>query len=247
MTPTACRRFLVLALSLAASPALAQAPKMSGDVLAIACGPAVVFEMPDAKLTIGGSLIDAKGVFAPWHRLTVNGGSEQGLKPGQEFFVRRTIPPKDAPPKGERAVIGISTIGWIRVDEVLSTRSIATVLHECDGIEEGDYLEPFAFPTVPKALPEGAPDYTATGTVLFGAERRQMEGAGALMIVDLGSEHGIKPGQRFTIFRASEAGPNVIVAEATALRVSPQTAMVRISDMRDVVQVGDRVAPHRVP
>lgn len=246
MTPTASRGLLVLALSLAAAPALAQAPKlMSAEALAIACGPSAAFEMPEMKLTIGGSLTDAKGVFAPWHRLTINGGSEQGLKPGQEYFVRRAIPPKDAPAQGERTVIAIATVGWIRLDQVQSERSIATVIHECDGIEPGDYLEPFAEPTVPEEMAPGTPDFTATGTVLFGSERRQMEGAGALMIVDLGAEHGIQPGQRFTIFRASQAGPNVIVASATALRVSPQTSMVRISDMRDVVQVGDKVAPHK--
>jgi hypothetical protein len=245
MTPNAYR-LLVLPLLVAASPALGQAPKlMSAEAMAIACGPAAVYEMPEMKLTVAGSLTDAKGVFAPWHRLTVNGGSDQGLKPGQEYFVRRPIPDKDAAPRGERAAIAIATIGWIRLDTVHSEQSIATVIHECDGIEPGDYLEPFAVPTVPEELPGGSPDYTATGTVLFGSERRQMEGAGSLMIVDLGSEKGIKPGQRFTIFRASEAGPNVIVASATALRVSPETTMVRISEMRDVVQVGDRVAPHK--
>jgi hypothetical protein len=245
MTPNPCRLALALVLSLAGTPALAQPAKMSGDALAIACGPAVVFEMPKASLAIGGSLTDAKGVFAPWHRLLVKGGADQGLRAGQEFYVRRPLPPKEAPPKGERPVIGIATIGWIRIDQVQSESSIASVVHECDGIEEGDYLEPFAAPTVPSPLPEGAPDFTATGTVLFGAERRQMEGANALMIIDLGGTDGIKPGQRFTIFRASAAGPNVIVARAMAMRVEPETSLVKISDMRDAVMVGDRVAPHK--
>jgi hypothetical protein len=245
MTSNAFRVALVLALSLAAVPAAAQPPKMSGDALAIACGPAVTFEMPKAPLTVGGSLTDAKGVFAPWHRLLVRGGSDQGVKAGQEYYVRRAMPPKEAPPRGERPVIGIATIGWIRIDQVRSDTSIASVVHECDGIEEGDYLEPFAAPTVPPALAEGTPDFAATGTVLFGAERRQIEGANALMVVDLGASDGIKPGQRFTIFRASASGPNVIVARATAMRVDPETSMVKISDMRDAVMVGDKVAAHR--
>jgi hypothetical protein len=72
-----------------------------------------------------------------------------------------------------------------------------------------------------------------------------MEGAGAMMIIDQGTKHGVRPGQRFTIFRPSLAGPNIIVAEATALRVSAETSMVRIEDMRDAVHVGDKIAPHR--
>jgi hypothetical protein len=246
MTPKPSQVAVVLAISLTAATVAAQPPKkMSGDALAIACGPAVAFEMPKTSLTISGSLTDAKGVFAPWHRLLVKGGSDQGVKTGQEFYVRRAMPPKEVPPRGERPVIGIATIGWIRIDQAQSDTSIASVVHECDGIEEGDYLEPFATPSVPAPLPDGSPDFTATGTVLFGAERRQIEGSNALMVVDLGEADGIKPGQRFTIFRASAAGPNVIIARATAMRVGSDTSLVKIGDMRDAVMVGDRVAPHK--
>jgi len=219
--------------------------ELSGDALAIACGPRAVFEKPAATLTVGGSLAGAKGVFAPWHRIVITGGSDEGVTAGQQYYVRRVIAPNDPPKKGERVAYAVVTAGWVRVDQVQSHRSIASILHECDGIVEGDYLEPFAVPAVPTPLPPGQADYSDPATVLFGADRTNVAGGGSMVIIDKGSSQGIRPGQRFTIFRASGAGPNVIVAHALALLVEPETTTVRVQDMRDAVQAGDRVAPHR--
>jgi hypothetical protein len=242
-----CTPRLALALTsaaLLAGPAAAQTT-LSGESLAIACGPRAAYEAPPAELTVGGSLTDAKGVYAPWHRIVVNGGSEEGVRPGQEFFVRRLIPPRDPPARGEKRAYAITTAGWIRIDDTQDHRSIATILHECDGISPGDYLEPFAVPAVPTPLPEGKADFTEPGRVLFGSERQVLGGSGSMVLIDLGSKQGIQPGQRFTIYRPSSAGPNVIVARAIALDVQTDTTMVKVQDMRDAVAAGDFVAPHR--
>lgn len=231
-------------LALLAGPAAAQ-PSMPGDVLAIACGPRASYEVPDARLTVGGSLAGAKGVYAPWHRIVITAGSEDGLQAGQQFYVRRIVPPRQMPSKGDKVVHAVATAGWVRIDEIQPRRSIATILHECDGISPGDFLEPFSVPTVPASLPDGKADYSQPGRVLFGAERQQLGGAGSMLLIDRGTNQGIQPGQRLTIFRGSEAGPNVIVARATAVAVQPDFSMVKIQEMRDAVMAGDFVAPHR--
>lgn len=227
-----------------AIPASAQT-SLSGDALAIACGPRASYGAPAAGISIAGSLTNAKGVYAPWHRLVVNAGSESGLREGQEFFVRRALPPRDLPPRGEKPVYAVVTAGWIRIDHLESQRAIASVIHECDGIIPGDYLEPFAAPTVPTALPPGSADYSEPGEVLFGSEGAQVAGTGSLIVINRGSDKGIRPGQRFTIFRPSEAGPNVIVGRAVALSVQADSTMARVEEMRDAVMAGDGAAPHR--
>lgn len=219
--------------------------RLSGDALALACAPRGSREAPDTKLTIGGSLTNAQGVYAPWHRLVVNGGTEEGVKSGADYYVRRIVPEREWHMKGEKPVFAIMTIGWVHIDEAQSHRSIASVLHECDGIGPGDYLEPFSVPAVPTALAPGEPDYSQAGRVLFGVERAAIGGAGSMFVIDLGSSHGIQPGQRVTIYRASQAGPNVIVARGTAMLVGPETTTIRIQDMRDAVMAGDNVAPHK--
>lgn len=247
MIAVRCTTRLALGLAagvLATMPAAAQT-KMSADALAIACGPRASYEQPAAKVKVGGSLTEAQGLYAPWHRLVIEAGAEDGIKSGEQFYVRRVVPPLEAPPRGEKSLYAINTVAWVRIDDTQSHRSIATVLHECSGIQPGDYLEPFSVPTVPTPLPEGKADFTEPGRVLFGIERQNIGGAGSLLLVDKGSKDGIQPGQRFTIYRASKAGPNVIVGRAMALEVQPDVTMVKIQEMRDAVMSGDLVAPHR--
>lgn len=232
--------------SIATAAAGQSAPSaLSGDALALACAPRGSYEAPAAAVTIGGSLTNAQGVFAPWHRLVVNGGSEDGVKAGGDYFVRRVMPPRDMPEKGVKPVYGIMTIGWVHIDEVQSHRAIASVLHECDGMGPGDYLEPFAVPPVPTALPPGTPDYAESGRVLFGVERSTVGGSGSMFVIDRGSNQGLRPGQRVTIYRASQPGPNVIVARGTAMLVDPDLTTIRVQEMRDAVMTGDSVALHK--
>jgi hypothetical protein len=220
-------------------------PTLSGDALALACAPRGSYEAPAAKLTVEGSLTNAQGVYAPWHRLVVNAGSEEGVTSGTDYFVRRIVPQREWHAKGEKPVYAIMTIGWVHIDQAQTHRSIASVLYECDGIGPGDFLEPFAVPAVPTPLPPGEADYTQAGHVLFGAERAAVGGSGSLFVIDLGSNQGIQPGQRVTIYRASQAGPNVIVARGTAMLVSTDMTTIRIQEMRDAVMAGDSVAPHK--
>jgi hypothetical protein len=249
MNPMPRRVLLVFAgvlTSISTAAAGQSAPSaLSGDALALACAPRGSYEAPAAAVTIGGSLTNAQGVFAPWHRLVVNGGSEEGLKAGGDYFVRRVMPPRDMPAKGVKPVYGIMTIGWVHIDEVQSHRAIASVLHECDGIGPGDYLEPFAVPPVPTALPPGTPDYSESGRVLFGVERSTVGGSGSMFVIDRGSNQGLRPGQRVTIYRASQPGPNVIVARGTAMLVDADLTTIRVQEMRDAVMTGDGVAVHK--
>jgi hypothetical protein len=167
------------------------------------------------------------------------------VQAGQEYYVRRIVRPRELPAKNEKAVHAVATAGWVRIDQTEAHRSIATILHECDGISPGDFLEPFSVPTVPSPLPPGKADFSEPGRVLFGSERQQIGGVGSMLLVDRGSKQGIQPGQRLTIFRGSEAGPNVIVAIASAVAVDPDFSMVKIQEMRDAVMAGDLVAAHR--
>lgn len=218
---------------------------LSGDALALACAPRGSYEAPAAGITVGGSLTNAQGVFAPWHRLVLNGGTEEGVKEGTDYYVRRIVPERGMPAKGDKPVFAIMTIGWVHIDEVQSHKAIASVVHECDGIGPGDYLEPFAVPPVPTPLPAGTPDYSEPGHVLFGIERATVGGSGSMFVIDRGSNQGMRPGQRVTIYRASSPGPNVIVARGTAMLVGADLTTIRVQEMRDAVMTGDSVAPHK--
>jgi hypothetical protein len=218
--------------------------------LDIACGPRAVYGLPAPGLTILGSQQGTKGLIAPYHGLVINGGSNQGLKPGQEYYVRRVIPPMDrgSTKWQEGQPIGIHTAGWIRVVRVDVDRAVADSVYACDGYEIGDFLEPFTPPSAdPTVIPGGEPDYENPGMVLFGDERRAMAAGTSLMVINRGSDHGVKAGQQLTVYRRSLNGDGPIhsVARGTAISVSAESAMVRLDGARDAVYAGDFVALHR--
>ena len=66
------------------------------------------------------------------------------------------------------------------------------------------------------------------------------------MVLDRGSDHGLRPGQQLTIFRRTVAdGPVATSARRRSTRVQPESSVVRIDRSIDAVYVGDLVAIHR--
>lgn len=234
------------ALTAAQQPA---APRVivRDPTLSLACSPHAVVTPPQPTIRVVGSQEARKTLFGTGEAIVVSGGSEQGVRVGQEYFVRRLTNDQFALPLAGVTATSIKTAGWVRIVDVEKDLAIAVVAHACDGVLEGDYLEPFVRPVAPAALPAGEPDYSTAGVLIMGDERRQIGADGAMMILDRGSSHGVRPGQRLTIFRDTLGGgaPVARIAEATAVVVRPDTTVVRIDRARDAVYVGDRAALHR--
>lgn len=243
----------VSAITLAPIVAIAQVPAARGVVrdyaAEAACAARAVGMPPDTAIRVGAGREHGKALFGATDALVITAGTARGLKVGQEYFVRRVVPDRfvrpgtDGVPKSS-----IHTAGWIRIVDVQSDSAIATVTKLCDGIQEGDYLEPFEKPVLSatSATP-GEPDFANPGHLVMADERRQMAAQGDLMVLDRGSDHGLRGGQRLTIFRPTGGGigPIARIAEATAVLVSPETTVIRIDKTTDAVFVGDLVAIHR--
>jgi hypothetical protein len=250
---TRCPAAAVLLSIVCSAPAAAQlAPSRGGQPrtgeLDIACGPRAVYGMPSTVLTLTGSVRESTGLIPPYHGLILNGGTNQGIAVGQEYYVRRVIPPMDRGKWVPGEPIGIHTLGWIKIVRVEADQAVADSLYACAGYEIGDYLEPYtAAPPEPKPMPPGEPDFANPGHILFGDERRAMGAGSNLMVIDRGSDHGLKPGQQLTVFRrgVNGTGPILSVARGTAISVSAETAMVRLEGARDAVYAGDLIALHR--
>jgi len=214
----------------------------------LACGPQAVLVAPAAALRITGSSEIKKALFAIGDAVIVGGGTSQGVKPGQVYFIRRAVSDRFTPATSDGLPItSIHTAGWLRIVDAQADVAVGTITQACDGVETGDFLEPFELPVVPPVATAGEADYSAPGHIILGDDRRQMGGAGSLMVLDRGSDHGLKAGQRLTIFRETIGGKGPVsrVGEATALVVNAETALVRIESSRDAVFVGDLVAVQR--
>ena len=236
--------------------------RLDADVIALACAPTLAFERPLASLLItGGQDAVTRHGFRPGDLITINGGSDNGIEVGQEYYVRRVEAPRGT--RMSRTAPGtIQTAGWVRVYAVDKTMSLVTVSHACDTIDIGDYLEPFSVPVPPTPDANPAkPQRDNYGHILMGTDRRTMFAKNDLFTIDRGSDHGVTLGARFMIYRdkrrmetkrlgAIKELPDTIVTpeflfeigEAVVVDVKPEISTVKALSARSALLSGDYVA-----
>jgi hypothetical protein len=233
------------------TPGMAQrgpAPAGTGlpeDVLAMACAPRLAFELPDQSLRVtGGQDSVGRRIYAPGDLVTINAGTENGIEPGQEYYIRRLQ--TEANQRPTPATPGsVRTAGWLKVYAVDKQLSLATIVHACDTIDVDDYLEPFKLPVVPKTSTTTAkPQRDNYGRVMVGADYRRAFGKGDFFIVNRGRDHGVEPGDRFVVYRDQKRGENFLydLGEAVAVEVNGDTSTLRVTVSRDAFLEGDYVA-----
>ena len=214
----------------------------------IACAPRLAIGEPSSPITlIGSDGGPTKTLFGPGDALVISGGTEQGVAVGQEYFVRCVFAARSLDPTTPHPPLALRTAGWIRVVAVQPTTAVAYIVHACAALELGDHLEPFELPEAPVLGPAGEADYTDPATVLFGRDGAVIVSEMQFMVIDRGSNQGVKPGQRLTVFRETvgSAGPVIEVAEAATVLVAPDSATARVTKIQNTVYAGDLVVLHQ--
>jgi hypothetical protein len=243
---------LLSALTLPAAAAAQAARPLAARSVSIdqLCGAQASLTPPVRSIRILGGAEPMKALFAPGDSVTINAGTRQGVSAGQHYYVRRVVEDRFTVRTTEKQPYSIHTAGWVTVTEASADSAFARVSEACDGIGVGDYLEPLVLPPPPATLPAGEPDFAHPAHIILGDERRQLgAGGGSLMVIDRGSDHGLRAGQRLTIFRSSTDGSGRITAIGDAMVSTTQfeTSLIRIDKSSDVIEVGDLVAIHRTP
>lgn len=250
------RRFLgglltVVLAALPGSPGTAQSRRplaTRGVSTDLVCGPQASLTAPSTAIRVAGGAERAKTLFAPGDVVIINAGSAQGLQAGQRFYARRVIEDRFTVKTTEKPPFSIHTAGWLTIVDVQATTSTATISEACDGVVEGDYLAPFVLPPPAGDVAAGEPDFERPARLILADDRRQVGGGdGSLMVIDRGSDHGLRAGQRLTIFRRTldGAGPVATIGRAVVVSTQFETSTIRVDASREAVQVGDLVAIHR--
>ena len=231
-------------------------------VLALACAPSLTFEKPAPSLLItGGQDSFSHATYAAGDLLTINAGTDNGIEVGQEYYLRRVQAPRGSA-ISRATPATVATVGWVKVYATDKRMSLVTVSHVCQQIAVGDYLEPFALPTVPTPDPNPPKAQKENyGRVLIGTDRTTMFAKGDFFNVDRGSEHGVTLGARFIIYRdkrKNETNPLSTdallpkdittpeflfeIGEAVAVDVRPETSTLQAIKSLDTFWTGDYVA-----
>jgi hypothetical protein len=234
---------------------------LPADVIALACAPKLVFETPSPSLLItGGQESFTHHAYGPGDLITINGGTDNGIEVGQEYFVRRVQPARDS--RVSRAnPASVRTAGWVRVYAVDKTMSLVTVTNACDTIDVGDYLEPYVEPQVPVAdANPPKPQRENYGHIMLGADRRTVFAQNDFFVIDRGTDHGVTLGEQVIIYRdkrkveqANKSSDNRLpkgivpeflyeLGEAVVVDVQPEMSTLKVTLSRDAMLTGDYVA-----
>jgi hypothetical protein len=240
----------------ATSPARAQrgpaatSPRLSPEVLSLACSPGAALEPPPMPLRVtGGQDSFVRQIYAPGDLVTINAGRNNGIEVGQEYYIRR-LQVDNRQRVTRESPATIRTTGWLKVYAIDDEMSLATITHACDTIEVGDYLEPFTLPVVPtvsKDRPKPQRDHY--GKVLVGTDRRTSFGKGDYFVINRGSDHGVEVGSQFVLYRDKKQAENFLyqIGEGIATEVKPEMSTVQVTVSLDSIESGDYVALRREP
>jgi hypothetical protein len=218
------------------------------DILALACAPTVTHGPTASPLRVtGGQDAVSRIIYGPGDLIAINAGTANGIRVGQEFFVRRIQTDRNYEPTGVD-VMTVHTAGWVRVYAVDDMMSLVTVTYACDAIQPGDYLEPFALPQ--RVVPSPNKPAAQRGNyarVLSGVDLRSTFGRGDFFTINRGLQDGIRPGAQFVVYRDKQEAGNFLfeLGEAVAVKVGDGVSTLRVTESRDAFREGDYVAERK--
>ncbi len=193
--------------------------------------------------------MDYQDHFSEGDIVYVNGGTAEGVKAGDRFFVLHRSRELTHPVSNAKMGTIFRQLGQIRVLCAQEHSSICEVTYACDPIGIGDLLQPFDPVPVPLVvapdptdrcdLPNGKP----TGYIIYTRDDVIDAGPESLAMIDLGAADGLYPGEFATIFHENPAAgmPRLVVGELGVLTVEEHYSTVKITNGWRPVGVGSRI------
>jgi hypothetical protein len=212
------------------------------------CGPAKAEGIVQSPGTVRSRRDEvAQKLFGGDEELLIDGGAITGMRVGQNYIVRRRYPTALVDRKG-KVVMGEHSSGLVQIVSVDDEVATAVVVYACDEMMSGDYLVRFdAEPPIPPD-PMGPPSFDSAARILFADAGQSLGATNRMLVIDRGARDGVRPGQRFTLFRRSRFGHTkpVVVGQAVVVTARRESATVRVEQATDVVffgEDGDWAAP----
>ena len=219
-------------------PAIRPVPPHDRDSV---CGPAKPSVAAESLGTIRSTRYVAEGgLYTTGAQIAVDGGTLNGLEVGQNLVVRRHFRVR---PLAGAETIGEHSAGLVQIAAADERSSIAIVIYACDELRTGDFLASFNPEPIRPPEPRGVPNYDDAARILFADESQILAAPRRLMVIDRGSEHGIRVGQRLTLIRRRGARNPDIVGDAIVVAIRVDSATIRIERVNDTVSSGDLAAP----
>ncbi len=193
---------------------------------------------------------DGRLAVSPGEMVVIAAGTDQGLSIGQNFVARHTDRGRidytgvraDRPGVRfgrEGYYGGLRSTALLTIERIDARFSLARVVKACDQVEVGDVLEPAVISELPAPAAMGDPNFDDRAQVLFGKDLRTAFGDGDVLSINRGSNHGVTPGTRFSLYHVyANHLPMSERGEAVVLDVTETTSRAVLVRVRDVVEAG---------
>ena len=194
------------------------------------CSPFIKKNMDglDTKI-IGAEESGAMGLTV-YDVVYINRGSAQGIKPGEQLSVVRKEETVHHPSSGKNLGYVFSQVGVVKILVAQPDSSIAQITSACDDVSIGDFLLPYKEIPIPmvEAIPELeesiSPEREIIGSIIYAKDKQVGIGQYSIVLIDLGTEQKVKPGDFFRIFYVDESEGRKIS------RVAGQLVVIKTED-----------------
>lgn len=184
--------------------------------------------------------------------IIINGGEQDGVSPGDRFYIYRDAGSIDG--------IGhyFQRVGIVEVISTQPRSSMGMITKSCHPAEPGDWLGPYEEETVPTVTtfprtPQYQPfNIDLKGTIRYIQDDLISAGESNVIVTDLGEDHGVSVGTWLILFRDRDTADLPIQVEgsvvphvtglAVVFRSGPGYSIAKIIDSVDTVLKGDRVS-----
>ena len=213
---------------------------------AAVCGPAKPDAVPESLGTIKSRRNARQGeLYLEGSELVIDAGLDDGLLVGRNLVVRRHYHVHAA---NGADILAEHSAGVVQIVAATAHSSVGLVIYACDAMRTGDFLASFKPEPVRDPDPIGAPAYYDAARILFADEGQSLGVPLRMMVIDRGAVHGVRAGQRFTLFRQpAGADRRTQAGQAVVVSVRHDSATIRIDRVTDAVSAGDWAAPQLAP
>ncbi|MBK9795383.1 MAG: LysM peptidoglycan-binding domain-containing protein [Holophagaceae bacterium] len=193
----------------------------------------------------------------------LNGGSDQGVKAGDRFLILKTAVKQLMHPTIPKKPLGdvIHQIGVVRVTLAQAKGSVAVIERSLDTVQAGDRLVKFDEPSnIPLKLrtdlAEPVKVAANAAMVVYSRGGKQYSAGGDMIVVDKGTNDGIKVGDvllatRVKTFPVGPDGEKVpatssttyYIGQALVVRTDAQTSSCRVLRSIEEIKNGDTLTP----
>lgn len=206
---------------------------------------------------ITGKKDDGKSILGDGDTVYLNAGDAQGVRQGDRFLIIKTVQSKLKHP-GTGKVMGdvLEQVGILRVDHLTPNGAVAIIERAMDAVVVGDHITRFTEPSdikleLRKDTDEPVKMQDPPIEVVYARDSHKLNGFGAQVVVDRGSNDGLKVGDILLLARAdswpggggqkdTEHFSNYL-GQAMVVRVDANTATCRVVRSQEEVLVGDQL------